>query len=97
MIYTSFFHVVYSTYSIKQNKTYCIYQTSEYTEYPFSHALIGYSSLGYLVISTGLQNTRDTCVSIITLSKTDKITFVVVGYSLIWHKLKQFIHLSVNE
>ena len=30
-----------------------IYQTSEY---PFSHALIGYSSSGYPVIFTGLQN-----------------------------------------
>ena len=63
-----------------------IYQTSEY---PFLHNLIGYSSSGYPVISTGLQNKLDTHASshLSSCDLTIKITYFVTGYSLVWYIL----------
>ena len=59
-----------------------IYQTSEY---PFSHALIGYSSSGYPVIFTGLQNKM---APFSAEFWPIKLIFFVTSYSLVWYLLR---------
>ena len=63
----------------------------------FQNTLTGYSSSGYPVMSTALQNKMDVYLSITFQAEFWPDNFFVTGSSLTCYILKQFIHLSVSE